>query len=563
MKRSLYERELLRDSLPTSKQMTVSVIWGILTGISAVALLATSAWLITKAAEQVPIMYLSLAVVGVRLFALSRAVFRYVDRLYGHNVVFAQIPTLRLGLFSRLLPHAPSGLKRLHRSEALTSMVSDCDQMQDYFLRVIQPLIAALFVPAFSVFGVALLMPELAVVFLVVLLVGGSVALLVQGVLASAAEQRFAPARAHVDANVQYVIENLDVLLAYDAASQASANVKKASYTFARMLHRRQLGLAAAAAVLSLMTGAAIFMSIWLGSIAFIDGHLSAPELTVLVLVPLGIFEVFGAVPVALGALRIVRASAKRLSGVVPNAISSGIVEDAPDSEELQLQKTPHVILKQVAAAWPGDSKKTLEEIDLELWPGRIVCISGPTGAGKSMLTQVLVRFVDYEGSFCINGAEARAYTQKSLRNVIGLCEQRPYLFDTDVRGNLQLADSEATDEQLWKILERVRLASWLSEAQGLETKVGQGGAWVSGGQAQRLALARALLADFPVFVVDEPTAHVDAVHAKALMDDIVHIAREDNKTLLIISHTDIEVVSEEDSYWLENGRLLPMSTVQ
>jgi ATP-binding cassette subfamily C protein CydC len=184
--------------------------------------------------------------------------------------------------------------------------------------------------------------------------------------------------------------------------------------------------------------------------------------------------------------------------------------------------------------------------------------LTGPTGAGKTALAHVLTRLLDHTGDYLLGDVPVRELTQDAVREVVGLVEQRPYLFDSDLRQNLLFAKDTASDDELLDVLGRVGLREWAVERGGLSAPVGERGALVSGGQAQRIALARALLADFPVLVVDEPTANVDAAAADAIVRDILETAATDGRTVLLISHTDVPADLVDRVLRLEAGHLVP-----
>ncbi|BDZ53278.1 hypothetical protein GCM10025870_03510 [Agromyces marinus] len=184
-----------------------------------------------------------------------------------------------------------------------------------------------------------------------------------------------------------------------------------------------------------------------------------------------------------------------------------------------------------------GAPAAPLRDLDLDLAPGERVLVTGASGAGKTTLAHVLVRFLEYGGSYRIDGVEARDLDPREVRRMVGLVEQRPWLFDEDVRQNLLFARDTATDDDLLGVLERVGLRDWLDDRGGLDARVGERGGLVSGGQAQRIALARAMLADFPVLVLDEPTASVDPERADALLRDLLSAAGPD-RSVVLISHT-------------------------
>jgi ATP-binding cassette subfamily C protein CydC len=261
------------------------------------------------------------------------------------------------------------------------------------------------------------------------------------------------------------------------------------------------------------------------------------------------VFEVFGAVPIAASSWRSVRASAQRIVDVLPSSVPSELRADAgtdgaPTGSALHLQN--------VSASWPGGAP-ALRGVSLDLAAGERVLVSGPSGAGKSSLAAVLVGFLRSEGEFTIGGTDAATLSGRALRRIVGLCEQSPQLFDEDIRQNLLFARDTATDGELLVVLERVGLGAWVRERGGLDARVGDRGALVSGGQAQRIALARALLRGFPILVLDEPTAGVDPEASDALLRDLLGAAGK--QSVLLISHVEPPEGTVDRVVRIEGGR--------
>ncbi len=543
-------RAILRLAQPQARWFLPGLAAGVASMLSAVALLATSAWLITRAAEQPPILYLSMAVVGVRAFALGRSAFRYLDRLSSHDAAFRQLSLLRVGVFSRIVPLAPAGLADTGKGELLTRLVRDVDALQDLPLRVVQPLATAGILAVVSVVGVWSVLPAAGLTLLVSLVVAGVLGTVGSGMIAARAERELAPLRGNLTGQVLEVVENLDVLTAFGALPGRLIALQRADDLLRRATLRRSLGVGVQGAVLSLFAGAATVAALFVGIPALAApaaggaaGGLAGPAFAVIVLVPMAVFEVFGMVPAALGAWREVRSSAERVATAVPAEIPVEIpVENQVEGGTVRTrrERAPLVELSDLGASWPGATAPAVAGVSLRLGPGDRVHLAGPSGAGKTTLAQALVRFLDYTGSYTIDGVEARLLPPSEVRAVVGLCEQRPWLFDDSIRQNLLFARDTATDEELLAVLGRVGLAGWAAERGGLAARVGERGALVSGGQAQRIALARALLADFPVLVVDEPTANVDEETGDRLVRDILATAAEDGRAVLLISHTPV-----------------------
>ncbi len=557
-------RAVLTTALPRTKGAVFGVLFGILAAGSTVALLATSAYLITRAAEQPPILYLSMAVVGVRAFALGRAFFRYLERLASHDAAFRQLETVRVDLLRRLIPLAPDGLGRTRRGSLLSSLVSDVDELQNLPLRVLQPLVTSLGIAAIAVWVVALLSPAAATGLALALALAFVVGTIVAGRVAASAERSLAPRRAAlVDAILDY-LGSLDVLIAYGAEREGRRSVEAADAALTRALTARSIGAGVAAAALSLFAGLAVAWSLIAGIPALStdgSGTLSGPGLAVIVLVPLAVFEIVASVPLAASAWRQVRASAERIARIAPVDVPKELPTDAGTASPELDPAAPVISLSGVSARWPGAVTPALTVDSLTIARGERVLIEGPSGSGKTTLAHVLVRFLDYDGRYLIAGQDVRDLRFESVRSVVGLCEQVPYLFDESIRQNLLFARDTATDDELLDVLGRVGLGEWAAARGGLDARVGERGALVSGGQAQRIALARALLRDFPVIVFDEPTANVEADLAESLLRDLLRAGQGDERTIILISHADMPAELVDRRYRIEAGVLTPGNT--
>ncbi|MGO3885758.1 MAG: thiol reductant ABC exporter subunit CydC, partial [Mycetocola sp.] len=449
--------ELLRQSVPGPRRAAPGVAAGVMQALSTVALLACSAYLITRASEQPPVLFLGMAVVGVRAFALAKAVFRYLERYASHDAVFRQLSDIRVGVLARLIPLAPDGLSRSRRGSVLSAVVDDVDELQNVWLRARLPLLTSAGISVISVVFIGFFSVPAALWLAGMLVLCLAVSAAVSHLAAARSDRELSPLRARLaDAVIDYV-QSIDVLTAYGALPRAQERIRTADAALTRTQRTRAIAEASVSSINGLFAGAASLGSLILAAGA-VGIDLSGPAFAVVVLVPLAVFEVVATLPLALASRRAVRASAERIDHTVPldrpveipGDDDVSVSAEADGSAVLGAGHGPaHIELSEVGVRWPSAPQATLRDITVSISPGERIWIDGESGSGKTTLAHTLVRFLDYTGSFTLNGVQASTLPVAVVREHIGLIEQTPYLFNDTIRQNLLFARDTATNEEL------------------------------------------------------------------------------------------------------------------
>jgi thiol reductant ABC exporter CydC subunit len=394
------------------------------------------------------------------------------------------------------------------------------------------------------------------------LLAAGVLVPLVTAASARRAARRAAPARGELGAVVTDLLSGAAELHAFGAVEAGLARARAADAELTRLARRSAsasglgTGLGAATAGLTLW-GVLLLGVVTTGVAATGSGSLGRVPLAVITLTALAAFEVVTALPAAALALGHSRAAADRIADVL----------DAPDPVRYPDPPFPpprrpvEISIRGGTVRYSPDEPPAVRDIDLDLGPGRRVALVGATGAGKSTLAAVLFRFVDLSsGTARLNGRDLAGYDPDDVRAVISGCAQDPHIFDATIRDNLRLARPQASDAELAQAAEHARLLDWITSLpRGWDTPTGAHGAALSGGQRQRLALARALLADPALLILDEPTAHLDPAHRRALTADL--LAATAGRATLLITHELDGLDQVDEIVVLDHGRVAERGT--
>ena len=511
---------------PARWGLRTATLLGALSTASGVALTATAGWLITRASEQPPVLYLMVAIVGVRLFGLARPVLRHAERVLSHDVVLRELADHRARVFADLVPLVPGRLGP-RRGDLLTRVVDDVDALLDDRLRVRQPLVSAALVGLGAAVLTALLAPAAGLVVLCVA-ASGALAFFLARHGASRTETRVVTSRAALGTRVEEVANGQRELEQWGATDRALADVRAESAALNTAVRRSSRTVAAATALTSATAGLGV-----VGVAAVVEpGAVSPAILALLLLVPLALADATSGLADA-GALsvrvRAARARLDRLATTRPAVTDPAVPRPAPTTHGIEMSP--------VWLGWTDRPVLALEHLSVR--PGEHLGIAGPSGSGKSTLAATLVRFIDpVSGDVLLGGTDLRGLAFDDVRRAVGLVDDDPHVFASTLAENVRLARPAASDAEVQAVLERARLGAWVDGLpDGIHTHVGAGRREVSGGERARLALARSLLADPPVLVLDEPTAHLDGATARAVADEMIGSAARAGRSIVWITH--------------------------
>lgn len=544
-------RRVWRGMHAQRAELSLAGLIGFLASASAVALLGTSAWLISRAAEMPPVLTLSVAAVMVRAFALSRAAFRYGERIVGHDAAFRGLTSLRVEVFARMERLAPAGLARYARGDMLTRLVGDVDAALDLPVRIVLPWAQAALVVAATVSFCIWLVPGAGAAIAIIALLGLTAVPMLVARLAARAEQRISPTKAELSAAVIASLEATADLVAYGRDADATAHVARIDDRLTRLVGRSAGALGAGGGMTVAMQGLAVVLALVIAIPSVTSGALAPVWLAVIALLPLALFEIVGTLPSSALALQRLRGSANRIVAL----------EDQPDpvlepSEPVALPDGfSGVSLEHVGAGWFEDLP-VLHDITISVRPGERIAVVGPSGSGKSTLIAVLCGFLSYTGSYRVNGVEAASASGDAIRTRVGVLAQQAHIFDTSIGENVRLGRANVDDDAVWSALDRAQFGSAVrAMPAGLDTQVGAFGTRVSGGEAQRIALARFLVAPRPLLILDEPTEHLDALTARALSSTLREVGAD--LTTIEVTHRLSTLAPRDRVLVLEHGRIV------
>jgi ATP-binding cassette subfamily C protein CydC len=544
------------------KWMVAGSLFGLIATTATVGLLALSGWFLSAAA------FAGLSItaaqtfnyffpsIGVRIFAILRTLARYAERVVSHDATFRILESLRIWFYERIEPLAPARLMRYRSGDILNRVLSDIDALDNLYLRILSPtLVAGLMVAGLTVF-LSLFDPLIALTTLGWLVVAGFGIPAAAGIAGAAAGRRLSHLMTQLRIQIVEGIQGLPELLVFnrcrDYLGRMDRNNRNLLDVQRHMSHLRGVSFAG----VTLTSGLAVLWALYHGAALVSSGVLHGASLAMIALTVLAAFDALMPLPSAYQYLGHTREAARELLEVVGCEPPVAFSENS-----LAVLHRFDVSFDRVSFRYTDNAANAVHDIRFHLPAGQRFAVLGPTGAGKSTLAHLMVRFWDVQsGSVRIGGEDIRNLSESILRQSVSLVSQQAHMFNASVRDNLLIARPGATEPELWQALAAVWLADFVkSLPQGIDTWIGESGRLVSGGQARRLALARAILRDAPIWVLDEPTEGLDRATERRIMETLFEVTS--GRTVLFITHRLVGLDRLERILLMEDGRIVEQGT--
>jgi ATP-binding cassette subfamily C protein CydCD len=567
---------LLSHIAPFKRMVALSAILDFATIGSGIGLMGTSAYIISAAALQPSIADLQVAIVGVRFFGISRGIFRYLERLVSHQVTFQVLSNLRVWFYRSLEPLAPARLLQFQSGDLFSRITGDIASLENFYVRGIAPPLVAFLVAAATALFLSFYDPGLALVLLGALACAGVGLPLVMSQLARKTGRQLQITRANLNTTLVDGIQGLADLLAFGHAEQQLKSIKVASHELSGMQNRMARLSALQNSLSGLLAHLGLLSVLVLGIALVEQGQIEEVYLAVLVLVAISSFEAVQPLPLAAQYLENNLSAGGRLFELVDTK-----AEVSDPQAPLPTPESPSLAVQNLWFSFPtgfatnnlstdrgrwispvGKQIPVLQDISFDLPPRKKIAIVGPSGAGKTTLIHLLLRFWEYRdsrpgcsGRILMNGRDLHLYHPKDIRNLFGVVSQNTYLFNATIMENLLIASPEATEEQVIEAACNAEIHDFIgSLPQGYHTWIGEQGLRLSAGERQRLAIARALLKQAPILVLDEATANLDQVTEKRILSTVHTLM--DKQTTLMVTHRLVGMEWMDEILVMEAGQI-------
>ncbi|MCS4484506.1 thiol reductant ABC exporter subunit CydC [Gleimia sp. 6138-11-ORH1] len=510
----------------------LAVVLGTLGLAASLGLAATSAWLIARASEHPPVLYLTVATVGVRFFGISKALLRYVQRLASHRVAMDGIAQLRTNVYRKLTNARTSTLAGLKRGDLLARTGADVDALGDLLVKSILPLVVSLVIGIVTVLGIALISIPAALILACALFLSGVVGPILTARHARLGELANDRARIGLVESTTTLLTNSAELQVNGGYQTVLADIQSNEAELISSRDKAAKPAAVAAVIDQLAIGIAVIGAILVSIPAAEAGLISVLSIAILTLTPLAAFEGTSELaPAAVQLVRSARAAVRIDQIMLPSTLEKNL--DLPSAA----LTAPVLEAKDLAVGWPG-GPVVAENINLTLRAGSSLALVGKSGIGKTTLLYTLVGLLKpVAGTVRVNGVDIHRIKSEDVGKTVSFTPEDAHIFATSVLENLRVANPKTDIHQAEKLLTAAGLGTWLAQLhEGVETVLGAGGTSISGGERRRVLLARALASEAPLLLIDEPGEHLEATTADALVKDLLSV-KDSHRGTLLVSH--------------------------
>ena len=525
--------------------------------------MATSAYIISAAALQPPIAALQVAIVGVRFFGLSRGVFRYLERYVSHDLTFRLLAKLRVWFYEALEPLAPAVLISQHSGDLLGRMTADIESLENFFVRAVAPPLTAILVTGLMTACMGSFHPSLAVVLWIFLMLAGIGIPVLIHQMGKVPGADLVTARSKLNTLLVDGVQGMPDLKVFGGEAKIAKKVDRLSQSLGRAQKKMAWIGGLQNAMVNLFANLGGWSILILAIPLVTNGKMDGVYLGLALCSAIASFEAISPLPAAAQYLESNFEAARRLFDLIDSQPEVEEVADPvpiPDKFELHLR---HVYFRYASSPYPlshnpsaGINPLALSDVSLSLAEGKRLAIVGPSGAGKSSFLQLLLRFWEYqEGEITLGKQDIRRLRPEELRQYIGVVPQKTHLFNATVRENLLIAKPEAKEAEIIRAAEKAQMHKFIQTLpDGYNTWIGEQGLRLSAGQRQRLAIARALLKDSPLLMLDEPTAHLDPVTEHAILHTICQLM--EGRTTLLITHRLVGMEAMDEILVFDRGSI-------
>jgi len=547
---------LLSFLKPYMGMVLISILTGSATIVSGIGLFGASAYLLSMAALQPSISILQVAIVGVRFFGLSRGILRYLERLSSHSVNLQVLSGMRVWIYKALVPLAPARLQGYQSGDLLTRVVADIDTLENFYVRVFAPLVTAFIITAGMGIFIGSFDPALGGVLVIGLLISS---LGLPGGLRVVSRQaggRLADLRGRLSGEVVELSQGVGELTLLGHIGQKVNGILMLGAQLGEAQMRLSQWSGLANGLLIFLNGFTVYILLRIALPLVEVGRLDGVGLAVIILGAIASFEVTAPLIPAGSQFETSLAAARRLFQL---ADTSPVVTE-PD-QPLPIPARKDLSLQHVRLTYEGREQNSLDDFSLEMTAGQRIAIVGESGAGKTSLIQLLLRFWEKSsGQIRLGGVGLEELKPEEVRSQFSLVPSDGWIFHGSLRENLRIARNSAEDDACWKALSLSGLEAWAGKLPaGLNSIMGERGVNLSLGERQRLMVARAILQDAPIYLLDEPTNGLDSITEQAVMKTLLQVT--EGRSSLWMMHRLIDLEKMDEIIVLSEGRIIERGT--